>query len=757
VTAGQNLSRYKQNYSSLPKRNHYMENQDHFISDKPVKTAEDDKFQRYRFAQRLAKTIQSRNSTDSLVIGILGAWGEGKTSVLNFIETELSGEDRINCLRFNPWRYQNEEVLLKNFFIHIAEAVGFTIEQPQERVGRWLKRYGSLSKTIKIDLSKETSISLDFSELGKALTDIDIETFKKRVSEQLSAGGSKLIVFIDDIDRLDKEEIYDVFKMVKLTADFVNTTYILSFDDELVASAINDRYGQKEGKAGALFLEKIVQVPLHLPAVQPFALQQFCFDLMEKAFQMNSISLNKAETDRFGQQFTTNLLPRLTNPRLAVRYNNAISFALPLLAGEANMVDLLLLEGIKVFYAPYYDFIRNNQRYLVETVSIKFYAPRNTDKRAKETKAALSAIMPDLLDAERELIHELLIDLFPILKSSFHDMQFSSAPYAETWYRQQRICSPQYFERYFSYNVYTGQISDIEFNEFINQTDTLSVTQITELMGLIVADSSGKRFMEKLRFIEKKLLWSRSRKIIAAICAVPDLFINDEDKTSLSFTSAFDQAVNFICQSLQRQAKKSDVFEFAHQLIRQTSSVSFAHKIYDHLNLDPEPEYRLFSEDQNNSLIQTIIDKAVTATEPLSIFEALPQDRYALAAAWKHADPEALLTYTDRFIGDSKAQLAHFIKLFIERLSYVGQPETVFTNLTKANYSFIQLITDTEQLYARIQTYYTPAELDPSLTYWIETAAQPKVFTEVNMIRQFIYRHLEKKDHGEQPNTILLV
>ena len=64
-----------------------------FISDAPVTKHEDDIFRRWPFAKRIANIISAQKDPSSIVIGIYGSWGEGKTHVLNFIEQELSLEN----------------------------------------------------------------------------------------------------------------------------------------------------------------------------------------------------------------------------------------------------------------------------------------------------------------------------------------------------------------------------------------------------------------------------------------------------------------------------------------------------------------------------------------------------------------------------------------------------------------------------------------------------------------------------------------
>lgn len=92
-----------------------MEDTNNYSSDAPIMDLSEDKFNRYPFAKRIAEVISGRTDPSSIVIGINGAWGEGKTSVFNFIENELKPYTEIVCLKFNPWRFGTEETMLINF------------------------------------------------------------------------------------------------------------------------------------------------------------------------------------------------------------------------------------------------------------------------------------------------------------------------------------------------------------------------------------------------------------------------------------------------------------------------------------------------------------------------------------------------------------------------------------------------------------------------------------------------------------------
>src|SRR6202012_693202 len=210
-----------------------MEDQEKYTADKPVSEENEDRFQRYPFSKRIADTIINRSSSESIVFGLFGAWGEGKSSVLNFIGQELYKADQVIQIHLNPWRYTDEDALLYAFFKKITWGLGKNLETKGEKVAGFVKKYGSSGSVF----------GFDFSGIGKSIADVDLEMLKNRVDEFLSESTSKIVVYIDDIDRLDKQEIYALFRLVKLTADFSNTTYILSFDEGMVAAAIGERFG----------------------------------------------------------------------------------------------------------------------------------------------------------------------------------------------------------------------------------------------------------------------------------------------------------------------------------------------------------------------------------------------------------------------------------------------------------------------------------------------------------------------------------
>jgi predicted KAP-like P-loop ATPase len=80
-----------------------------YLPDRPIEAEQEDKFNRLPFASRIANTIAHRTDSSSLVVGIFGKWGEGKTSVLNLMKSALKHHDDVEVVPFNPWHFTSQE------------------------------------------------------------------------------------------------------------------------------------------------------------------------------------------------------------------------------------------------------------------------------------------------------------------------------------------------------------------------------------------------------------------------------------------------------------------------------------------------------------------------------------------------------------------------------------------------------------------------------------------------------------------------
>lgn len=730
-------------------------NTENYVADRPISLEKEDAFQRYGFAKRIAETIIQRQSKESIVFGIYGAWGEGKTSIINLIRSEISkhGENFVQ-ITFNPWRFTDEAALLTSFFNKLASELKLSIpddgqtklkklicwvksittseneplKTSKENIGDLIQKYGKIAAIFGAGEVAET--------IGKAISNVDLDELKDRIEKLLEYNKKRIVIYIDDIDRLDKTEIHSIFRLVKLTGDFSYTTYILSFDQDMVASALGERFGSGDKTAGVSFLEKIIQVPLNIPKVQPDSLKNFCFNLFNKALHVNDITLTEEEVRRFVYQFTTNIIPRLTSPRLAIRYGNTLSFIMPLLKGEVNMIDLMLIEALKVFYPEHYYLVKDNSTYFIDSYS------NSSDNAYKiiEIKNLLKEKGHDLSKQANEDVINLISDLFPKLGYLLgNGIGYSTT---DDWYRNKRIVSSNYFERYFSYTVLEGEISDVEFEYFLNKVVSNETSNsITDYIRRLLSHTTADNFIIKLRSREQEFKLSTSLHLIKSICNISDLLPSEGGLFSMVYGSPFGQAALFITQIIinNKGTDELDIFDFIKELMTFPKQFSFAYEIYGWLKPEEGNENKLFSDTQYRELAEILTNRAVLEAGEDSIFEKFPGYIHFLSRTLTDINKESFDNYVKSYLDRSSNNVVILIKSFVPTIRSSSRPNPYKGDLSNETYAYLVSFIDKNLLYEKIITTIPLEELEIEELYWEDYRRLD--FSEKNMLRQFVHRY----------------
>lgn len=537
---------------------------DAYSSDAPIKHPEGDVFKRWPFAQRVAQVIATRRDKSSIVIGINGEWGEGKTSVLNFIQYELNQHANVVCMKFNPWRFGDEEQLLKGFFYDLASCIDQSLSTTAEKVGDLIKRFGKPLAS----LAGQGEVA---GNLGDMLSSADIENLRERIEKILDEQDRRVVILVDDIDRLEKSEIHAIFRLVKLTADFKNTAYVLAFDHEMVAAALQERYGSGQQNAGKAFLEKIIQVPLQLPAVDRNSLRKYCFSGVNEALSQADIVLGEENAQLFVRNFTYGLETRLNTPRQAKLYSNILTFSLPILKGEVNNVDLMLIEGVRVFYPRLYDVIRRNTTLFLS--EIRDYGLRTEEKKEK-VKELISTSLEGFRTEDIKSAHELLTYLFPRLEGVYGNTHYGS-DWDKSWAKAKRICSSSYVARYFSYSVPVDDISDQQLRAFIDKLSEMSIDNVLVEIGHIMDQRNVEVVIAKLRQEVLSISVEASKVLAQALAISAQLLPNPEALFSLT---AFSRAAMLVGDLVSNISTKEERIALAVELVVTAEPLNFGYE-----------------------------------------------------------------------------------------------------------------------------------------------------------------------------------
>ncbi len=315
------------------------------LSDGAIKTLEQERFGRAHFIKATAAMIVSqcskvnrkkkeevRNVEENLVIGLYGEWGYGKSSVINILDSEIQ-EKGFKTAHFNPWMYETKDQLIVDLFKTIVQNSG-------------LKDLVDRNKAI--ELLEKLKPMMGLNKYGKAGNDTLINFLeneepnafycKQELNKFFLNTANPLIIFIDDIDRLDRYELQALFKTVRLLADFEHVVYVLAFDFEMVAQSIKENYADGRIEDGKAFIEKIVQVPLRIPEITSDKLVAFAKHLLKEVDPEAKIDTVGSKLIEFYYKTSRDI----------VRFINAYKFSYYMFQEEIGSSALINMELIRL-------------------------------------------------------------------------------------------------------------------------------------------------------------------------------------------------------------------------------------------------------------------------------------------------------------------------------------------------------------------------------------------------------------------------
>lgn len=660
-----------------------------YVGDTPISDPEQDEFLRWPFAARIAETIAHRKDATGLVIGVYGAWGEGKTTVINFIRHRLRTFDDVVEVNFNPWRFGSEDQLILAFFETIAGSLKRKLKTDGQEFGELLKKYSQALAPV--------GASGVASALGEALSRADLEEHKAKIEEILAEEGKRLVVFMDDIDRLDKSEIHAVFRLVKLSADFCNTTYVLAFDETMVAAALSERYASADAESGSSFLEKIIQVPLSLPPASQSALDTMCLNGLDEALKMAKVDLEEEAVSEYQRTFFESISPVLKTPRLVKRYVNAVLFSLPMVRGEVYVTDFLLSEALRVFYPKLYEFIHaNRERYLCREHTS--YSRYGDDKKEQDAQARHGAL--EMLREEEQAPAAALVKvLFPRTDGSIYDGEWE-----QSWATGQRIASGSYFDRYFVYSVPLADISDKELRLFVEAlADKEEDALEAELLVLLKNRESAA--IRKLRWIEENLEETASRKLALCLAKIGGSLPNSEGPLTLASTPYSQAAI--LGAHLLRNLEASKRADVARTMIHLATPLPFAAELFTWMRSkeDISPEDRLLTEGEELEMFTSLAEKIEGAASERPLYKQYPKESPYLLSLWSWGgSTEATKAYIEAQVKGKPAEVREFLMTYSRTGWSLNTGISHRIDLDQDSYNSIAAVANTDMLYETLET-----------------------------------------------------
>lgn len=503
-------------------------------------------------AARIADAITDRASSDGLVIGLDGEWGSGKSSLLTLIQRELERrreEDRPTIISFRPWLVGNRDALLTSLFSELAEKIAkvnltrgdatadtkLKAEQAAKTVRAFARALGRAGEVVEVagELwapakygGKILKGIRSWAEKDKEGDTTDLAALKDSIKIDLQELGHRFIVTVDDVDRLEPAEVIEVLRLVRSVADFPNVVYILCYDVDRLAEAIENGADIEEGER---FLEKIVQLTVMVPKPEPFELRQWFADDLAPLIG----PLSDAAEERLKLVIDQEGGNLLRTPRSVVRTLDSIRFFWPAMRAEQiDVADLVWLQLVKDGAPALY---RWTETYVASVAATSFGTATVTEQTiAAREKDLVEAVGDGLLDdmMYRNFISEIL----PGLEARLGDgdeppvriHRGVDARDREAAISGRRLASPDHYRMYFGLIGPSHAVTQQGFDLFwaaVDDGPEAAAAVLLELQGHQALGSLRKIdvLLERLRGMDEAL-WTpaRARSLLLALGTMMD-------------------------------------------------------------------------------------------------------------------------------------------------------------------------------------------------------------------------------------------
>jgi len=488
-------------------------------NDSPIKHETQDKLNRTKFANSIAQSIINiPRNYDSIVIGLMGGWGTGKSSLLNLIEKNI--KDDVNVIRFNPWNYYSQQTLFASFFDELTDSLSLS-----NKIRTTFQKYKN--KIYMAGISLGSSIVPQVGALSNFVSDSESKTLNdiKKELDGIFRTQEKTVVIIDDIDRLAPEEIKQIFQLVKSLANFPNLIYVLAFDKKYVNYSLkewnmdDEKYSHTEH-----FIDKIVQVPLVIP--------KFNDDDLYKIFEykLTEILSNHGygDDDLDINKLYLFLNPFFTNIREINRYCNALDFYLYSVNNEVWIHDFTLVTALQIFTNEIYNEIKYNKDLFAGSFNIFQEVPTIITPNKNKLESFLKTIFNNNLKYENE-IKNILMELFPKVKSILSSIHTSDEE-IQIKRKSCGILEDEYFDLYFTFDN-TNQLSQSRIKHIIYSSKENVQSLKDELINIKKRNLLFK-LIQQLKFhVDSFDKSSIENLIIVFVNDYLELFSDDEQKT----------------------------------------------------------------------------------------------------------------------------------------------------------------------------------------------------------------------------------
>lgn len=421
-------------------------------TDKPIEQFGNDEFNITPYIEGLGEFI--RECQTPMTVAVQGNWGCGKTSMMNMVRDKLRQDGGIIDIWFNTWQYSQfnmDNQLIITFLQHLIKKLKGSF--PSDDTGKGTA-FKSAAKILK-NLSRDMTVGLvktyggeDLGEVAAAYLGSDVseqdqaeqilelkEAFQKLISETAGSQDCRVVIFIDDLDRLQPMRAVELLEVLKLFVDCENCVFVLAIDTSVVFQGIREKYGREiNDEKAQSFFDKMIQLPFKMP-VAYYKLDGLIIKLLDFLKEDFITPQEREECIRLIRttaEGNPRSIKRVVNSFLLtdkVAESKGIYAEIPALKMQSRKI-LLALSCLQLKYEPLYDFILKDIS--VVTVRRLLHVPVSTASNADQfIKKLAEAGAPEMRMEDKDAFYS-LASFFITSCKNFSDSLVRSGKYSES-------------------------------------------------------------------------------------------------------------------------------------------------------------------------------------------------------------------------------------------------------------------------------------------------------------------------------------
>ena len=567
-----------------------------FDADHPIERHEQDRLGRASLAEAIAEQVRAIPAEHGFTIVLHGEWGSGKTSLLNMVaETLENDKDVATVLRFNPWLFGSAADLVTLFFREVSAQMGEGKADELKEVAKALVGLGQTLAPLSPATGTTWVAGLAAGLVGQWAKAPSLRQKRDRLRKALKRTDSRIVVLIDDIDRLEQNETQDLIRLVRLTSDLPNLVFLLAFDRHRVAKSLGTDGNEAEGQQ---YLDKIVQLSYDVPVVREKILSRMLATWLEEL--VGGRDVLQLERDVWGRVFFEVIQPLVGNLRDVKRYLYSLPVTLDTIGREVALADLLGLEALRVLKPSLFRELKAHATCLVHSRS---GMPMAEDKR----KERLSAML-DSAEADRDVLNSVLEILFPATQGALGSTHYGPGSDA-AWRKRRRVASEDVLRVYLEAGLDEAALPSKDIQDLVD-----ALTDEEKLLKLLSA-LDGERLEDALERLED---FERDFPKEAVPIAVP-ILLNQMGRLSGEFTGFLGfsprlRATRVVYRLLRRFEDREALMGIMNEMLNSVETLSGRLHLVEMVGHRDSVGHRLVSESHAKELEGQLVEQLKVAT-----------------------------------------------------------------------------------------------------------------------------------------------